>query len=145
MRLFVGFTCAAVLSLSSNVMADQYQRFYDDLSPVPDTGIRVAQNAPQQDAAVSDAAPTQVEASAEQSAPAAPAAPAPPAVQHQATTEVVETTQSNACPHCGQVHSVQPVRPAAVRSNRVASEESLFDRVMELERRKNAWLLGLFR
>jgi uncharacterized protein YcbX len=45
------------------------------------------------------------------------------------------------CPRCGKVHGAAAPAPV-VRQQR---SQSMFDQVMELERRKNAWLLSLVR
>ena len=46
----------------------------------------------------------------------------------------------NVCPRCGKVHAQQ-----AAPARRVQRQENVFGQIMELERRKNAWLRSLFR
>ena len=123
MRLVTAFCLTASLAVSSQASAvDPSNPYYYQ----PQSSI-----SPIADATFSDVASPPVSDGVAQSADTVPYDPSP--VAHS----------GGACPHCGQHHHVP--QTYYYYTYRQAEEPGFFSRVMDLERRKNEWLLSLIR
>lgn len=138
MRWFVSLSSAVLVSVSASAQADQpltipqssavRQQTQSAVTVSPSVrsqaNLSIRRNAVQ----VPQVATVTVDEAATKPAPAPPAPPAPAAEVSPVTTP--------AQPQAAPAARYQPVR---------RQSQGLFGQIMELERRKNAWLRGMFR
>jgi len=131
MRLVSAFCLTALFAVSTSTHAGDpsnpyYYQPLPAISPIADATFSDIASPPVSDGVIHNSvAPDNV---VHNSQATVPYNPAPVTHNH------------GACPHCGQHHA-----PMTYYSYQPAEEPGFFSRVMDLERRKNAWLRSLIR